>query len=53
LLKGIIQRLKITNKRDLDKQQELVTYLNEVDKRRNLDWQKTFPWLVEVLNNVV
>lgn len=53
LLKGIIQRLKVTNKRDLDKQQELVTYLNEVDKRRNLDWQKTFPWLVEVLNDVV
>jgi organic radical activating enzyme len=42
---GIMQKLKYTSKKDIDKQQKLVYYLNEIDQRRNLDWKKTFPWL--------
>jgi hypothetical protein len=26
----------------------LKTYLNEIDRRRNLNWKETFPWLEEV-----
>jgi organic radical activating enzyme len=32
---------------------KLHTFLNEIDRRRNLDWKKTFPWLVKELENVV
>jgi len=42
---GIVQKLKHTCKKDIDKQQKLVYYLNELDRRRNLDWKQTFPWL--------
>jgi len=34
--------------RDAAKIQQLKTYLDEMDRRRNLDWRKTFPWLTEV-----
>lgn len=33
--------------------QRLKTYLDEIDRRRNLNWQKTFPWLEKEFNNVV
>jgi hypothetical protein len=32
---------------------KLITYLDEIDRRRNLDWKKTFPWLQKEINNVV
>ena len=32
---------------------KLKTFLNEIDHRRQLDWPKTFPWLVKELDNVV
>jgi pyruvate-formate lyase-activating enzyme len=32
---------------------KLKTFLTELDRRRNLSWQKTFPWLVKELENVV
>lgn len=35
--------------------QDLVCYLNELDRRRNIDWKTVFPWLLEHLreNNYV
>jgi len=44
---GLIDKLKITSKQNIDKQKELLYYLNEIDRRRNLNWRKTFPWLEE------
>ena len=32
---------------------KLETFLTEMDRRRNRDWKKTFPWLVKELENVV
>ena len=32
---------------------KLRTHLDEIDRRRKLDWQTTFPWLVKELENVV
>lgn len=32
---------------------QLGTYLDELDRRRNLDWQSLFPWLVKEVQNVV
>lgn len=31
----------------------LKTFLNEIDRRRNLDWQTVFPWLTKELYHVV
>lgn len=31
----------------------LRVFLDEIDRRRNLNWRTTFPWLVEELENVV
>jgi len=33
---------------DIKKINELKKYLSELDKRRNTDWKKTFPWLVNL-----
>ena len=32
---------------------KLLTHLNEIDRRRNLNWQKIFPWLTKELEHVV
>jgi hypothetical protein len=32
---------------------KLRTYLDEIDRRRGLDWRATFPWLVKEIENVV
>jgi len=32
---------------------KLKTFLNEIDRRRDLNWKITFPWLVKELENVV
>lgn len=32
---------------------KLRTYLDELDRRRNQNWQETFPWLIKELENVV
>jgi len=32
---------------------KLLVFLNEKDRRRGTNWQKTFPWLEKHLNNVV
>ena len=31
----------------------LGVFLDEIDRRRNLDWRTTFPWLVKEIENVV
>jgi hypothetical protein len=51
-LNGIIATLsQATNNKDM--QQDLISYLNKVDSRRNLNWRETFPWLEKAINNVV
>jgi organic radical activating enzyme len=39
--------------RDQYKIQQLGIYLDELDRRRNLNWRTTFPWLEKELNYVV
>jgi organic radical activating enzyme len=39
--------------RDQEKIQQLGTYLDELDRRRNLNWRTTFPWLEKEINHVV
>jgi len=34
--------------KDVDKIIRLKKYLSEIDKRRNTNWQKTFPWLINL-----
>ena len=33
--------------------QQLIVLLDEIDRRRNLNWRLTFPWLEKEVNNVV
>jgi organic radical activating enzyme len=42
-----------TSKRDVNKVQQLGIFLDEIDRRRNLNWRETFPWLAEEIKNVV
>ena len=39
--------------RDDSELSKLRTFLNEIDRRRDLNWQETFPWLEKELHNVV
>jgi organic radical activating enzyme len=39
--------------RDDNKIYQLSVFLNEIDRRRQLDWKQTFPWLVKELKHVV
>jgi len=39
--------------RDQQKINQLGIFLNEIDRRRDLNWKETFPWLVKELENVV
>jgi pyruvate-formate lyase-activating enzyme len=32
---------------------KLITFLDEIDRRRNLNWKQTFPWLKREVDNVV
>jgi len=52
---GIVSNLEKNCKNDPIKQRKLLEYLQENDRRRNSNWRKTFPWLVNILekNNVV
>jgi organic radical activating enzyme len=54
-LLGIKSQLQQQCVNNIDRQHDLYQFLKENDKRRNLNWQKTFPWLLEELerNNVV
>lgn len=42
-----------SHKRDYGQLKNLEIYLNEIDRRRNMNWKKTFPWLIKELNYVV
>ena len=41
---------KERNQESIDR---LGVYLDEIDRRRNLNWRKTFTWLEREINNVV
>jgi len=42
-----------THDRDKDKIRDLGVFLDEIDRRRGLDWRRTFPWLAKEINDVV
>jgi organic radical activating enzyme len=42
-----------SKQRDQHKIDQLGVLLNEIDRRRNLNWEETFPWLVKEIKNVV
>jgi len=42
-----------SHQRDNNELSKLRTFLNEIDCRRNLNWQETFPWLTKELEHVV
>lgn len=47
LLDGIIKTIQQKAHNNADQQGKLLQYLNEVDRRRNLNWKTAFPWLTE------
>lgn len=51
-MQGIVKHYKNSqvNTQEITK---LITYLDEIDRRRNLNWQNTFPWLVKYKEYVV
>jgi organic radical activating enzyme len=51
-MQGIINQINNCS-RQPEKIQQLVVYLTEIDRRRSLDWQKTFSWLTEEAKHVV
>lgn len=51
-LKGIIKKLSLAE-RNQDEINKLGVYLNEIDRRRQLNWKQTFPWLEKEIQNVV
>ena len=51
-MQGIQQQIN-SKLRDQEKINQLAIFLDEIDRRRNLDWKQTFPWLVKELINVV
>lgn len=53
ILSGIINKIKNYSSNDVTRQKKLINYLDEIDRRRNLDWRKVFPWLEAEVNNVV
>ena len=52
---GIVLKLKQRCSTNISKQQELLTFLEQNDQRRDTNWRKDFPWLVTVFkeNHVV
>jgi len=48
-----IQKQIDTMPRQPGKILQLVTYLDEIDRRRNLNWRALFPWLAEEVQHVV
>jgi len=53
---GMMQGLQLEFNSHPRNNQELLklkTFLDEIDRRRNLDWKKTFPWLHKELEHVV
>lgn len=46
-LESVLKTLN-NSKKNQTKIEKLKNYLSILDKRRNTDWQKTFPWLVDI-----
>jgi hypothetical protein len=42
-----------THQRNDEQITNLLHFLNEIDRRRGLDWKKTFPWLAKEFEHVV
>ena len=42
-----------THQRNTEQIENLLHFLNEIDRRRGLDWKKTFPWLAKEFEHVV
>lgn len=53
LLQGILVSIRHSSATDPHRGKELIKYLDEIDRRRNLDWKQTFPWLHREIDNVV
>jgi organic radical activating enzyme len=51
-MQGIQMKLS-TSTRDNDGIRKLGVFLDEIDRRRNLNWKQTFPWLANEVKNVV
>jgi organic radical activating enzyme len=51
-MQGVKQQISKSNK-NLIEIAKLQTYLDELDRRRNTDWRKTFPWLISEIQHVV
>lgn len=51
-MSGIYLQLNSVD-RDQEKINQLGIFLNEIDRRRGLDWKQTFPWLVGEMQDVV
>jgi hypothetical protein len=52
LMKGLQLEFN-TKQRNAEELNNLLIFLNEIDRRRGLDWRNTFPWLIKELENVV
>jgi organic radical activating enzyme len=52
MMKGILSEWN-THDRDTTKINDLGIFLDEIDRRRQLNWRKTFPWLIKEIENVV
>jgi hypothetical protein len=48
-MQGVRQQIASTKKNPTEIN-KLRTYLDELDRRRNTNWRKTFPWLTGVLD---
>ena len=52
LMQGMQAHLNSGQRNDKEIE-NLFYFLNEIDRRRGLDWKQTFPWLVKEFKNVV
>ncbi len=54
--RSLMQGLQLefnSKQRNTEQIRNLFHFLNEIDRRRGLDWKQTFPWLVKEIENVV
>jgi hypothetical protein len=52
LMSGLKSELN-THQRNTEQIENLLHFLNEIDRRRGLNWRATFPWLIEEFKHVV
>lgn len=51
-MSGILNQIKGTDL-DIRRTRDMITYLDEKDRRRGTNWHNIFPWLSEIEKNVV